>query len=113
MGVCAAVVRTDTDEEGQGPGKAGLKILVDPTREEGTGTGAGTTIAAQPSIVSLCTLPALGSVSALDHSGGANLTLDEVDSVVQVLTTTSAQVHMAAAEALQEAAAAATLSSAS
>ncbi|CAO1619960.1 unnamed protein product [Sympodiomycopsis kandeliae] len=69
------------------------RYLVDPTRDELTNARG---------IVSLCTMPALGSVTTLETSGSVSVA--ELDKAVELLTQSSAQIHLLVAQALQEAA---------
>lgn len=77
------------------------RILIDPTPAE---AAAASSSAASSSIVSLATMPALGSVISLDTTttSGSGLGLDDMDGAVRALERAAAKVHLVVAEALQD-----------
>lgn len=101
-------------------------LIVDPTRSESLPQTVSTR-SVRPKLISLCTIPALGSVTSLDVSCGSSsssearseedepaaaqvndsrtsssLTIAEMDGVVRRLTEAAAQIHLVVAQALQE-----------
>lgn len=113
-----------TDEKAQGKGL----LIVDPTRSESLPQTVSTR-SVRPKLISLCSMPALGSITSLDvscgstssntgrsdegdepatttqshHSrGSSSLTITEMDDVVRRLTEAAAQIHLVVAQALQE-----------